>query len=574
VPAYQEIAYRSVWRGVDVTFRGSGGEMKYDVAVAPGASVDAVGLEWRGADRAAVDDGGNLVLTVGAASVMQPKPASYQLIGGARRAATVDYIVRDERRAIVGFKVRGEYDPRYPLVVDPVVSYSTFLGGFGNEETFGIAVGGRDAYVTGSTRSADYPVTPGAFQALPNGSDDVFVTRLSADGSALVYSTFIGGTGSDVGEDVAVDGAHAFVTGETESPDFPTTPDSFDPSYNGSEDAFVLKLDASGSDLVYSTFLGGTGQDQARGIAVTGGQAYVVGETFSVDFPLSGEAPQGNHGGEDAFVTNVDARGERLVYSTLLGGAADDVGRAIDVRGSTATVTGFTDSADFPATAGAAQEVSGGGRDAFATRFDVHGTIAASTYLGGASSDEAFGIVTDGASDSYVTGVTASADFPVTPRAFSDHNNGGDDAFVTKLSAEMGLVYSTYLGGAADDNGRGIDVDGSGQSSRGNAFVTGTTSSLDFPVTPDAFQGTYRGGRSDAFVTELNLDGSAPVYSTYLGGGQRDSGRAVIVRGGDAYVTGFTTSFNFPTTPGAYDPTFNGNRDVFVTRFDLRRQRR
>jgi hypothetical protein len=273
--------------------------LKYEFVVRPGADVRRIRLAYEGATHVSLDDAGSLVVGTPAGSLLDERPRSYQRIGGRTVAVESRYwLTRASDGSIAhGFALGSDYDPRYPLVIDPGVNFSTFLGGFANEEAFGITVGGRHVYVTGSTQSPNFPTTPGAFDQTINGSDDVFVSKLSEDGSELVYSTFLGGTASDVGEDVAVDGAHAYIAGETESVDFPTTARAFDASYNGNEDAFLTKLDSRGGSLVYSTYLGGAAQDQARGLDVSGGQVYVTGETSSPDFPTTPEAFDPTHNG-------------------------------------------------------------------------------------------------------------------------------------------------------------------------------------------------------------------------------------------------------------------------------------
>nr|MBI2905687.1 SBBP repeat-containing protein [Chloroflexota bacterium] len=331
------------------------------------------------------------------------------------------------------------------------------------------------------------------------------MTKLNAAGSGLVYSTYLGGSVYDSGQAIAVDGSgNAYVTGKTSSSDFPTTPGALDTSSNGGTDAFVTKLNAGGNGLVYSTFVGGIWNDYGYAVAVDGGgNAYVTGNTNSLDFPTTpGAFDTSQNGNADAFVTKLNADGSGLVYSTFLGGSNDDIG---------------------------------------------------------------YGLVVDGNSNAYVTGETASSDFPTTSGALDTSSNGGTDAFVTKLNADgSALLYNTFLGGSSNDRGKAIAVDGSG-----NAHVTGNTSSSDFPTTPGAFDTVLNGG--DAFVTKLNAAGSGLVYSTFLGGSNSDYGYAIAVDGGgDAYVTGYATSTDFPTTPGAFDTGFNGDyNDAFVTKMAI-----
>jgi hypothetical protein len=395
------------------------------------------------------------------------------------------------------------------------------------------------------------------------------VTKLNSAGTALVYSTYLGGSGTDQGIDIAVDAAgSAYVTGTTDSTNFPTTAGAFQAALAGtSTDAFVTKLSPAGAALVYSTYLGGSGSDQGVGIAVdAGGSAYVTGLTGSANFPTASPIQAALVGSSDAFVTKLNPTGSApLVYSTYLGGSGAEQGNriAVDAAGS-AYVTGTTDSLNFPTTAGAFQTASGGLDDAFVTKLTPAGSaLAYSTYLGGSGTEQSFGIAVDSAGSAYVTGTTDSPNFPTTAGAFDVTANGGFDAFVTKLTpAGSALVYSTYLGGSGSggDSGIGIAVD-----SAGNAYVTGETTSDDFP-TASPVQAA-RGGGLDAFVTKLNPAGSALVYSTFLGGSNLDTGQGIAVdSGGNAYVAGFTSSPNFPTTTGAFDQTANGGDDTFVAK--------
>ncbi len=406
---------------------------------------------------------------------------------------------------IVRFEV-GNHDARLPLVIDPVVlGYSTFLGGSGHDVGLGIAVdGASNAYITGQTNSVNFPIKPGALDTTQNGGD-AFVTKLNAAGTGLIYSTFLGGTGSDGGSGIAVDGSgFAYVTGFTTSSNFPTTLGAFDTSHNGWYDVFVSWLNPSGSGLSYSTYLGGSGPEFPLGIAFDG-------------------------------TSNV-------------------------------YITGETQSADYPTTSGAFDTTYNGGTlgDAFVTKVKLIGftSLAYSTFLGGSGGDNGFGLALDGSGNAYVTGLTTSTDFPTTPGALDTVSNG-HDAFVTKLNAAgSALDYSTYLGGIGVDFARGIALDSSG-----NAHVTGSTTSGDFPVTPGAFD-TDKNGFYEAFVTKLNAAGSAAVYSTYLGSSEDDQGAAIQVdAGGNAFVTGETTSSDFPTTPGAFD-TSNSSLDGFVSRLN------
>jgi hypothetical protein len=569
LPTHAELLYGGLWPGIDMAVRGEGGNLKYEFHLKPGASVEDVRLAYRGAEGLKVGAGGELLILTSLGILKDAAPVSYQRIGGERVPVKSRYVLKGDGGGY-GFAV-GDYDPRYPLVIDPGLDYSTFLGGGDFDSGWDIAVRDGRAYVTGTTQSADFPTTRGAFDRTLGGVQDAFVTKLNASGSALTYSTFLGGGDVENGLGIAVDGTgRAYVTGETDSADYPTTPGAFDTSFNGSVDAFVTKLNASGSALAYSTFLGGTNQDRGGDIAVDRrGNAYVMGAfTESANFPTTRGAFDTTFNGgtftSDAFVTKLNASGSALAYSTFLGGTSNDFGSGIAVRFGRAYVTGQTNSVDYPTTPGAFDTTLNGSDDAFVTKLNASGSaLAYSTFLGGASGDFGGDIAVDGGGRAYVTGGTGSADYPTTPGAFdtSFNRSGNSDAFVTKLNASgSALEYSSFLGGVGSDQGFGIAVDG-----RSRAYVTGITQSANYPTTRGAFDTTL--GRPDAFVTKFNASGSALAYSTFLGGTESDSGEDIAVDGkGRAYVTGLTNSPDYPTTRGAFDRTFNGGFDAFVTK--------
>ena len=472
------------------------------------------------------------------------------------------------------------------------IAYSTYLGGNSADEARCVAIDAEgNLYVAGSTTSPQFPLA-NALQPQFNGPvsiEDLFVTKLSAATGAPVYSTYLGGHGADYALGLAVDEAgNVYVTGRTSSPDFPASADAYRKTAEG-EDAFILKLSATGA-LVYATLLGGTGAERGTAIAVdAAGNAYVTGKTTSPSFPTTPAALQTSlRGFEDAFVTKINATGTALLYSTFLGGSSDfdeAFGIAVDAAGN-AYVAGGTASTDFP-TANALQAGFGGGSgffgDGFAAKLNAAGSaLVYATYLGGAQGDQVNDIAVDTAGNAYLTGVTASENFP-TRLAMQSAKAGdcGDifsnchDAFVAKLDATGSqLSYSTYLGGGsrsatangAGDAGTSIAVDAAG-----NAYVTGTTASDDFPLTR-AWQGN-RGGNGDAFLIKFSAVG-APIYSSYLGGTGDESAHALAVTStGVAAVAGIATSAGFPTSQGAFQPAFAGShemasqaRDGFVAR--------
>jgi len=579
IPNYNRIRYAQVYPGIDMVYYGNQRQLEYDFVVAPGSNPDLIQMAFQGIQGFEITRMGDLLLHTTQGDLIQSKPVAYQETNGVREEVFVNYVANEMGH--VGFQL-GYYDPARPLIIDPVLAYSTYLGGSGFDQGYAIAVDSLgSAYVTGRTAAIDFPTTAGAFQT-NYGGGDAFVAKLNPAGTALVYSTYLnGGSGNGIAVDLA---GNAYVTGEAGTLNFPTTPDAFQTTPMG-YDAFVTKLNSAGSALVYSARFGGNLDDFGRGIALDGGgNAYITGWTVcrseTCTFP-SVNAFQPNYGGgtNDAFVTKINSSGTALVYSTYLGGGTiingtEDWGEgiAVDSAGS-AYVTGYTYSPDFPVTAGAFDNARAG-LDAFITKFTPGGaSLVYSTFLGGAGREQGHGIAVDLSGNAYVTGLTESFDspftaayegFPVTPGAFQ--MRGSFDAFVTKLNPNgSALVYSTYLGGSAGtDRGWAIALDDAG-----NAYVTGDTSSINFP-TANPIQSTYGGGLEDAFVTTLNATGSAIVYSTFLGGTLTDEGRGIALdETGDAFATGDTSSGDFPTA-NAIQPGngggLNNHDDAFVVK--------
>ncbi len=567
VPVWGGVRYVDLYPGIDLELIGEGGQWQTRIVARPSADLRAVRLRVEGVDAVTLN-GDRLRLTTAVGGFSLPLLTIEDL---SVEDANVE--LADDQTFEVTFpfsSARLLPSSSAALLQDNPddLLYSTFLGGNGRDNGFDIAVDASGAaYVTGWTSSSDYPTTSGAFDTTLNGAD-VFVTKLNASGSALVYSTFLGGRSRDESYSIAVDASGAaYVTGMTNSSDYPTTAGAFDTTYNGRWwDAFVTKLNAAGSALVYSTFLGGEGIEKGLSIAVDGNETACVTGYTSSGYPTTAGAfdTTFNGGYEDAFVTKLNAAGSALVYSTFLGGGDNDEGRGVAVDGSGAVyVTGWTHSSDYPTTAGAFDTTYDNG-DVFVTKLDASGNaLVYSTFLGGSSQDGGSDIAVDVSREAYIGGWTSSPDYPTTSGAF-DTTYGNGDAFVTKLNAAgSALVYSTFLGGSDSDLGYDIAVDESGA-----AYISGLTPSSDYPTTAGAFDVTLNGGR-DIFVTKLDAAGSAMVYSTHLGGSSYyDVGGSIAVdASGAAYVGGWTQSSDYPTTTGAFDTTFNeGKYDAFVTK--------
>ncbi|WP_160397284.1 DUF7948 domain-containing protein [Paenibacillus sp. MMS18-CY102] len=575
IPTYLKLAYRELWTGIDLVFRCEGQSLKYEFIVQPGADAATIRFAYVGAECISLDPDGNIDILTPFGSIIDPSPICYQEIEGRRIGIPGSFVLEPDAdvpaQPAIGFHIDPSYDRDVPLVIDPGLVYSTYLGGSGNDEVFGIAVDPQgNAYVTGITTSIDYPVTPGAVQTVIAGDRDVIITKLNSTGTALVYSTYLGGSVYDTGLAIAVDsGGHAFVTGRTYSDNFPVTPGAIQTVFGGTSDAFIAKLNPAGSALIYSTYLGGDGHDYGAGIAVdSSGNACVTGFTASANMPTTPGAFQTVYGGSnDCFVAKLNAAGSALIYSTFVGGTGGENGTGIAVdTASNVYVTGNTASINFPTTPGAFQTVRKGTGDVFVTKLNPTGSaLIYSTYLGGSLTEYGYGISIDTAGNAYVAGYTRSSDFPTTPGAYQPTFGGTNDAFVTKLNPTgSALIYSTYLGRTNTQI-----TYGSGLDEAGNVFVTGYTLSNDFPTTPDALQTTF-GAPRDAFATKLNATGSALLYSTFLGGTGLDSGSAIAGDAlGNMYVTGYTFATDFPVTPGAFQTTLPGPMAVFVTKIGL-----
>ncbi|MGH9470823.1 MAG: SBBP repeat-containing protein [Terriglobia bacterium] len=568
IPNYREVRYRNAYPGIDVLYYGNPRRLEYDFKVTAGADPSLIRLGFRTARGAAAlheDARGNLLASYQGSVLNLMRPRAYQDIrtkGAVRRRRIPSRYVIVSRG--VARLALGAYDRSKPLMIDPVLVYSTYLGGSGGDTANALAVDGSgDVFVTGGTGSTNFP-TASPEQKSSGGATDVFVTEINPSGSSLIYSTYIGGTGSDKGTGIAVDSSgNAYVIGSTSSANFPATSGAFSKTYHGNSNSegFVLKLNSSGSSLGYATYLGGSSGDFAQGIAVDGaGDAYVTGSTQSSDFPVASALQGSLAGGSDAFITEVNPQGSGLVYSTFLGGSAADSGQAIAVDGSGAAyVAGFTFSGNFP-TKNPVQGSYAGAGDAFLAKISPGGSaLAYSTYLGGTGEERGLGVAVDSAGEAYITGSTQSSDFPATPGAYKMTAAGGADVFLAKLNASgSALVYATLLGGSQNEQGNGVAVDSSG-----NAYVTGSTSSSDFPVQNPSQaaigEGACASTCSNAFVSVLNPQGSGLVYSTYLGGSGPDYGQAIAVNSsGDAFVAGTTASSNFPMMSGAYQASYAG----------------
>ncbi|MEO8433995.1 MAG: PQQ-dependent sugar dehydrogenase [Pyrinomonadaceae bacterium] len=574
VPTFRKVVYDEIYPGIRLTYYGNQKQLEYDFELAPGADSRAIRLAFDAHVRPRISVEGDLVLQTASGELRQQEPVVYQEINGQRRLIEGRYALRGKRE--VGFEI-GSYDRTVPLVIDPTLAYSTYLGGSGDDSGSSIVLdSANNIYISGTTSSVNFPVKNSAFSNNA-GLSDIFVTKIDAAGANIIYSTYVGGSGLDRGNDLALDASgNAYVVGRVDSTslNFPTTPGAFTTTYGGGDfDGVVFKLNAAGNSLVYSMFLGAEENDSTEGIAVdANGTAYVTGGTKSIGFPTTTSAYQAARAGDtDAYMTAINAAGSGLVYSTLLGGGATDRGSgvAVDANGN-AYVVGFAASPDFP-TQNAFQGFSGGSFDAFIARVDTHSTgansLVFSTYFGGVADEKGYDIeLGNSASNVYVVGQTSSNNLPVLNPA-QPATGGSFDAFIAKLSNSGGEIYATYLGGSGDDRGTGIAVN-----SGGEVYVTGVTSSSNFP-TASPLQST-KGGGNDAFVAKLNGAGSVFLYSTYLGGSGNENSVSsvtstnpiVLDASSNAYITGYTASPNFPTSSPLQASNGGGASDAFIVK--------
>lgn len=571
VPAYQRLRVVDVYPGINLLHYGNQQELEYDFEVAPGADPEQIAMRFAGADQIHVDAvTGDLILKLGDHDLRQPKPVIYQTVHGQRKIIPGGYVLTTP--TTVCFSV-GDYDPRLPLVIDPVVSYSKLFGGPANDTFWATAVDSSgNVYLAGETLTPGF-ATLGAFQTnlagTYQGHGDVVIAKLSNQLTQTNYITYLGGRYAEAAIGLAVDGGgNAYVTGYTDSPDFPTRfgvqtniagPTAPFPVPNN--DLFIAKVDASGSNLVFSTFYGGSGSEVGAGIALDGSHnIYVVGQTSSTNFPVHNTIYPALSGTADGFALKLDATGSNVVYAMYLGGAASEFARDVVVTsGGKPLVTGYTGSTNFPVTTNALQRhlnqntnVTSADDSFFAELSPLAGVVNYATFLGGTNVDHALRLTVDTNGAAYLVGWTQSGDYPRTSTNFYSlvvSNANFPDVFVTKLNPSYtNFDYSITFGGNGRDLAWDVAVD-----SLGRASVIGETGSTDFPTNglTGILSGTNSGG-IDAFIAQLNATGTAFTYSAYLGGLEEDIGYGAAVDSvGNVYFVGRTASSNFPLQPGA-----------------------
>jgi len=573
IPSYESISLGEVYKGIDLTLKAYGNNVEKLFTVLPEGNPEVIRVKMAGAKGLSVSEKGELEVITELGSVRFTKPIAYQKIAGEKQAVELAYAIYEGNT--YGFKV-GNYDEKRPLIIDPLLA-STFIGGGGYDTASSIAFDGTgNLYVAGASNSSDFPTTPGAYDESDNSG--VFVSKLDSNLSTLLASALIGGSGGYGASCIVVDAAgNVYVAGYTDSSDYPTTPGAYDESYNGGAyDAIVSKFDSDLSTLLASTFIGGSGYDDTGCIVVdAAGNVYVTGGTGSPAYPTTPGAYDESYNGTEnnVFVSRLDSNLSTLLSSTFIGGGGwswatgtsivlDGVGNVYITGGA-----GFYWGTPYPTTPGAYDESHNGDIDFFVSKLDPELTsLLASTFIGGFGRDVGRSIVFDGTGNVYVAGAAGSPDYPTTPGAYDESYNGVYDFGVSKLDSNLStLLASTFIGGDNKDIAKKIAIDGAG-----NVYVAGYTGSADYPTTPGAYDESYNGGEFDFVVSRFDSTLSYLQASTFIGGFGKEVGRSIGFDGtGNVYVVGDTGSADYPTTPGAYDESYNGGvYDVFVSKFD------
>ncbi len=571
VPNYQEIIYEDLYNNIDLIYYFSDEGLKYDFIINPGAHPNLIKIRIKGHNSLRIINNCLIINTSIGIPIMD---SNLSIFYGDCDKGTIEgnFIILNENTYSFWL---NKFNPKKKVIIDPLL-YSTYIGGSDADKSRDIMVDNQgNAYITGTTESEKFPITNGTFNTSYNWHD-LFIFKLNSIGSKLIYSTFIAGSGSEYGRSLKIDNeGYVYVTGFTSSKDFPTTVGAFNTTYSGNSDIFVFKLNPNGSALEYSTFIGGSENDHGEDISIDEtGNAYVTGDTKSIDFPTTVGAfnttYSGKSGKADIFVFKLNYLGSKLLYSTFVGGSSYEIGEGITIDyNDNVYVTGWTKSPDFPTSINAYDTSYNGNQDIFIFKLNSTGSeLIYSTFIGANNTDYGSDIVINYNGNAYITGGTNSSNFPITAKAFDKTHNGFYDAFVLKLNSQgSDLIFSTFIGGSESEGGGSITLD-----SCMNIYIVGGTSSNDFPIITGAFN--YSNINIDSFVLKLNSTGKTLLYSTFIGGEQKDSAEEIALDSNkNVYVTGNTKSEDFPTTKDAYDTTYNGGDqwygDVYVFKLNL-----
>ncbi|MBN1212789.1 MAG: SBBP repeat-containing protein [candidate division Zixibacteria bacterium] len=566
VSNYKGVTYKDIYPGIDLNYYGHKKRLEYDFIVSPGADPDNIRIRYEGAKSIRISDEGQLVIETDWNEITELKPVIYQIEDGQRKSVTGNFVILSENT--FGFEMSESYNPELPLVIDPILKYSTYFGGDMTDAIEDIVVD-EDGYIyfCGTTSSSDFPVAGTPIQGTYAGDYDVFVTKMTPDGSELVFSTYIGGSAHEKGYNIAInDNSDIYVSGWTRSTDFPTY-NALQPVSPENDDGFIAKLNNTGSNFIYCTYLGGTGVDYLNDMALDhNDNLHVIGYTTSTDFPTANPIQASNAGHYDVFISRLNSNGTFLLFSTYYGGAEDDNGYDIILKRDTAFITGSTESTDLTMI-NPHQATLAGNSDAFVAKLfgdNVTSSLLASTYLGGSDNDLPFGIVRDDADNIYIAGYTVSTDFPVSNAlpGMGTFQGGSTDGFVSKLCfncTPIMLFNSSYFGGNDWDNIKDIELDDDY-----NVYVYGSSKSDNLPIVNAIFEniiGTY-----DFILAKFDQAFSSIAFSTYYGGSSNDLPNRMYLNSDSILIVGYTGSEDFPVVD-AYRSYETNNSTAIISVF-------
>ena len=562
VPTWSRVRYQGLYPGIDVDVHGSCGRPEYDLRVAPGADLGAVTIRVEGAEGLSLEPGGVLRIDTAAGALRQEPPVTWECDStGKTSSLACRYVLLDSQR--YGFEAPGRADNRW-LVVDPALAYATFLGGADVDYVNDIAVdpSGAAVVVGGTSSSTDFPVTPGAFMATVGDHTNGYIAKLAPSGASLEFATYLGSwpLADDDVYCVALSANGDLCVAGVAGPNFPTTPNAFDTSFNGQGDMFIARFTPDGSGLVFSTFLGGSsGSDSPRAIALDGQDRICLVGGASADFPMTPNAYQSIKGTSSGVFVRMSSDASALEYSSFLDGASTVYGMALDRQGRIHCVGSA--SSVLPVTPRALDTTKVFSEGFIVTMDCDAGTLDYASYLGGNLNDIAVGIAVDADGSRYVVGETESLDFPHTSGSFDPSTNGNYDGFVAKLAPDGStLEWGTYLGGIGPDQAQDVGI-----LPDGTVCVVGDAGSSNFPVTPDAYDAVYNSHHT-LFIARLTTDGSTLLYGSMFGGNQSNAVNPSVAvdAAGAVYVGGQTSDTQFPVTPGAFATTLGAPNDAYV----------
>jgi len=570
IPSYETISLGEIYNNINLTLRAYENNVEKIFTVFPGGNPESIKIKLKGIKRLMANANGELDVLTELGSTRFTKPLAYQITDGEKQFVEVAYVI--SKGSGYGFKV-GRYDKKRPLIIDPLLA-STIIGASAFDFSWTIAIDdNNNVFVSSNTKSHDFPTTLGAYDETYNGGDmDIYVAKFDSTLSTLLASTFIGGSDGDTTYKLTLDSdGNVFFTGFTQSSDFPITPGAYSTPSRGNKDAFVSLLDNSLSNLLASTVIGGSNNDNGYYIILDESENVIItGFTESSDYPhTTGAYDEGFNGGQDVFISKFDNLLSSLLASTFIGGDETDSATGLTLDGDGNIVITGAASANFPTTSGAYDRTHNGGTDAFVAKMDsTLSTLLASTYIGGSSDGYGYSVKVNESGEVYMAGETFSSDYPTTPGAYDRTWNGGFmDVMISKFDSTLStLLASTYLGGSKQDwHHHALLIDG-----EGNIYINGLTQSTNFPTTANAekVSNTYEW---DIYISKFNSNLSTLLYSTYFGGNTNGDGSLEMAfdSAGYIYITGWTKCTDFPTTPGAYDESYNGDMDVYVAKLCL-----